>query len=93
MGKAKMRISVTMFGMAFPMNDAFRSRHVPVVIVGSHARAIVVHWKMQTVMIAMAQPMTMQPRIIEFILTERISANARQYMRRREILMMATVST
>jgi hypothetical protein len=93
MGRAKIRISVTTFGTAFPMNDAFKSRHVPVVIVGFHALGIVVHWKMQTQIIAMAQPTTSDPRKMEPILTERISANARQYIRRREIFTMATVST
>jgi hypothetical protein len=86
-----MRISVTMLGTAFPMNEALRLIQVPGMRV-SQARAIGVHWKMLTRTIAMPQAMGTLPRTMEAI---RISlvGKMRQYMSRIDTLVTAIVAT
>lgn len=86
-----MRMSVTILGTAFPMNEALRLIQVPGMRV-SQARAIGVHWKMHTRIIAMPHARDIPPRIMEAM---RISlvGKMRQYISRIETLVTAIVVT
>jgi hypothetical protein len=86
-----MRISVIMLGTAFPINEALRSMQVPGILL-SHARAIGVHWKMLTRIMAIAQAIETPPKTEEAI---RISlvGKIRVYISRMEVLVTAMVVT
>lgn len=90
-GRHKMRISVVKLGTAFPMNEDLRLRQVPGMRV-SQARAIGVHWKTLTRIMATHHEIDMPPRIMEAM---RISlvGKMRQYMSKIETLVTATVVT
>jgi hypothetical protein len=82
-------MSMRILDTAFAMNEALRLIQVPGIRL-SQARAIGVHWKMLTKMIAVAQASDIPPRIIEAM---RISfvGKMRQYMSKMEILVTAIV--
>ena len=90
-GRDRMRISVIMLGTAFPMNEALRLIQVPGIRV-SQARAMGVHWKTLTRIIAIPHAIDTPPRIMEAM---RISlvGKMRQYMSRIETLVIAIVVT
>jgi hypothetical protein len=73
------------------MNDPFRLMQWPA-IVGFHALAIGVHWKIQTTMIEMHQQIDRVPRIQQQIRILWIG-KIRQYIRSKDIFVRATVVT
>lgn len=88
-GRAKMAISVRIFGTAFPINEPLRLMQVPGRL-KFQALAIGLHWNTLTQIIAMTHPMTMLPRIIAAI-RKLLVGNMRAYMSRMEILTIPIV--
>jgi hypothetical protein len=80
-----------MLGIALPINDPLRLMQLPG-IVGFHALAIGVHWKMLTAMMEMHQQTDKAPRIQQPIRILR-TGKMRQYMRSKDTFVRATVMT
>jgi hypothetical protein len=80
-----------MLGIALPINDPLRLMQFPG-IVGFHALAIGVHWKMLTAMMEMHQQTDKAPSIQQPIRILR-TGKMRQYIRSKDTFVRATVVT
>lgn len=90
-GRHKIAISVTIFGIALPMNEALRLMQVPS-IQGIQAFLIGWHWNMHTAQIAIHQPITTAAMRAEANRKFR-DGKMRRYIDRRASLMSITAVT